>query len=108
MQLEPYREAWENLINHRLIEWGSHPEQLEDDDLTAPSPDRIVQAIQFATRLRNTRMPAPTRIVPDGEGGIVFEYRRQRDSEAYRIGASGVIEYVAFKDGSIITRQQLK
>jgi adenine-specific DNA glycosylase len=107
LQRESQRDAWQKLIDFPLIEWGQNPQGLNDDDLTAPSQERIVQAIELATLLRDSDWAAPKRIVPDGHGGIVFEYRSHDDSAALRIAEAGSIEFVAFKGPSLILRRQL-
>jgi hypothetical protein len=96
---------WEKLIDERLRKWLAEHEELCDEEFTAPSEERIGQAIDFAINLLEMNCPAPTRVVLDGHGGIVFEYRGDRRSVSVRIEADGSIECIAFQDGSLVERQ---
>ncbi len=102
------RLAWERLIDGQLIEWGRNPEQLEDDDIEAPSREIISVASTLALTMCRHEMPAPSRIAPDGEGGIVFEHREGRDFETFEIHEDGSIEYLAFHDSQLVDRQTLR
>src|SRR5258708_3014009 len=64
------RHAWQRLIDEKLIEWGRHPEQFEDEDgYTAPSAENLVRATEFITFCRDHGLAPVLRMVPDGEGG---------------------------------------
>jgi len=67
------RDAWQNLIDYQLIEWGRDPSQLDDEGTETPSRETIQLAISLAEKLHQGGLAAPTRIVPDAHGGIVFE-----------------------------------
>jgi hypothetical protein len=66
-------DAWQDLIDQYLVEWASDPSQLEDDDIFAPTKETIEFAISLALSCKTMGMPCPTRVVLDGDGGIVFE-----------------------------------
>ncbi|MBI3837664.1 MAG: hypothetical protein HY288_06995 [Planctomycetia bacterium] len=100
-------DAWQRLIDYQLVEWGRNPRELEDDGLKAPAPVAIEKAIELSKRLRKTSSPAPTTIVPDGIGGIVFEYRHGGNAATLRISSSGAVEFVEFRDGALIKRWQV-
>ncbi len=102
------RLAWARIIDGQLIEWGGNPEQLEDDDIEAPSREVISVASSLALMMRNRAMPAPSRVAPDGEGGIVFEHREGPDFETFEIHEDGSIEYLAFHDSQLVDRQTLR
>ena len=101
-ELQKNREGWQKLIDHRLIEWGRDPSQLEDDDIEAPSGEIISIACQLAYDMRNNDLPFPTRIVPNGEGGIVFERIDGLVFETMEIDDSGSIESTTFIDSRLV------
>ena len=102
------RLAWERLIDGQLFGWVRNPEQLEDDDIEAPSRAAISAAYELALKMRDKKDPAPSRIAPDSEGGIVFEHREGRDFQTYEIHEDGSIEYLAFHDSQLVDRQTLR
>jgi hypothetical protein len=102
---DEFREAWQVLIDHRLIEWGRDPCQLDEEGTEVPSKDTIRRAIKLADRLCKDGLPAPTSIVPDAHGGIVFERKSGELFESVRIMPDGTAEYCAFKYCRLIDRQ---
>ena len=102
---DQFRESWQALIDHRLIEWGRDPSQLDEEGTKAPSKDTIQRAIWLADRLCKNGFPAPTSIVPDAHGGIVLEWKSGEVFESVRIMPDGTAEYCAFKDYRLIERQ---
>ena len=90
------------MIDYRLIECAWDPSQLEDDEMPCASRDTIQLAIRVAEQLRDNGWPAPTRIVSDAHGGIVFEREAGNLFESYRISADGSVEYCGFKDCRIV------
>jgi hypothetical protein len=95
---DQFRESWQALIDHRLIEWGRDPRQLDEEGTKVPSKDTIQRAIWLADRLCKNGLPAPTNIVPDAHGGIVFERKCGEMFESVRVMPDGTAEYCAFKD----------
>lgn len=70
------REGWEGIINDRLVEWGRNPQTFDEDDLVPPTADAIRKACKLATCYRDDGgVPPALRVLPDGDGGIVFEWR---------------------------------
>ena len=70
------REGWERIINDRLVEWGHNPPPFDEDGLVPPTADVIGKACKLATRYRDDAGFVPAlRVLPDGDGGIVFEWR---------------------------------
>lgn len=98
-------EKWQNLIDYQLIEWGRDPSQLADEDIHPPSKRTIQQAIWLANTLSKFDAPAPTRIVPDAHGGIVFERCEGKVFESIRLSADGSAEYCAFESSRLVERQ---
>ena len=99
------RERWEALIDYQLIEWGRNPSQLEDEDIQAPSKMTIHLATLLAGALSKFDFPAPTRIVPDAHGGIVFERRDGNAFESIRLSADGSVEYCFFENSRLVSHE---
>jgi hypothetical protein len=98
---------WQALIEDQLLEWDRDPSQLEDDETQSPSRELIARAISLASLLRRGNYAAPTRIVPDAHGGIVFELQGTRLFESIRLSAEGSAEYCEFVDNHLVNRRPL-
>lgn len=101
------REAWQRVIDHKLIEWGSAPSQLEDEGIDPPTKNTIQRAIRLAQAYQEEGRPAPDRVVPDPNGGIVFERQEQDVSEVLYIWEDGTTEYQRFQDARLVERRTL-
>ena len=101
--------AWQRLIDEKLIEWGRHPEQFEDEDgYKAPKADNLVRATEFSAFCRDHGVAAPLRIAPDGEGGIVFEWTHNPPYYYYvEIRLDGKTELLIFRDHKLIVRESI-
>ncbi len=102
-----WREAWDQVIDHKLIAWGSDPSQLEDEGIDPPTREIIYQAIRLAQEYRDAKCPAPDSIVPDPNGGIVFERREKDVSEVLHIWEDGTTEYLFFRGTRLVERRIL-
>ena len=98
---------WQKWINDTLNTWQSNPTQLEDDGLEAPSLEVIHFTQQIATRLRDADWPAPLRIVPNGEGGILFEWRSIPDFFTLEIEEDLSVEWIVYHDSQVQHRERL-
>ena len=94
---EQYQQEWD-LIETKLIEWGRDPSQLDEEGTTTPSGDTIQLAIETASRMSRDRDPAPTRVVPDVHGAIVFELQGGNTFESVHVQPDGRIEHRFFVD----------
>lgn len=99
-------EAW-LFVFDALVAWGTHPERFEDDGVDPPSPAAISNAAKVATKLRELEADPPTRIVPNGDGGIVFESQRAHEFETIEIDSAGEIEARVFENSRLIERRRL-
>jgi hypothetical protein len=99
------RQQWQRLINYRLIEWRYNPSLLDEEGTVTPSKDTIQFAIDLATQMSETGMAAPTRIVPDVNGGIVFERKGKDHFESLRISAHGSVEHRVFENCRLVYRE---
>ena len=94
---DQYQQEWD-LIETKLIEWGRDPSQLDEEGTTTPSVDTIQLAIETASRLSRDCDPAPTRVVPDVHGAIVFELQGRNTFESLHVQPDGRIEHRFFRD----------
>lgn len=100
-------EAWQQLIDYRLIEWGLNTEQLDDEGIEPPTRNTIQLAIAAAETLRDAGLAAPNSVVPDANGGIVFERRENDVTEVFHVWDDGTIEYQHFHGARLIERRLL-
>lgn len=104
---EGYDEEWQDLVDYKLVEWGRNPDQLRDENVVVPSRAAISKACKLAVELRKEGSPPPTRVVPSGEGGIVFEHRTQTIVEVLEIDIDASIEYLVFSNCRLVHRRQI-
>jgi hypothetical protein len=100
-----WKNAWQRLIDHQLLEWGRDPGQLEDEGVEPPSVSTILAAIQLAQRLRDRGSPPPDATVPDPNGGIVFERQEQDISEVFHVWDDETVEYRCFQGTRLVDRR---
>ena len=98
-------DAWQEVIDEKLIEWGRDPDQLAEDDLIPPTRESVQQATRIALAFRNRGLPPPLRVVPDGDGGIVLERWSESCSVSIEIDAQGFAEFVECCQGRVTQRE---
>ncbi len=100
------RDAWQRMIDDYLIEWGRNPEQLADEEegLEAPTEDALRSAIEHARNNAEKALPAPLRVVSDGDGGISFERRDGDWHQSLDILPDGTAELVTIKNYCFVDR----
>lgn len=101
-------DAWQKVIDSKLIEWGRDPEAIAEDDLIPPSRFAVHNAIDLAKQLSQQGWAPPMRAVPDGDGGIVFERWAGVTAGAFEIDKYGRIELVMTRNGRVEERVELK
>jgi hypothetical protein len=99
-------EAWQRLID-RLIDWGERAGQTDEDDLLWPTTDAIRSAYDILRLFRENGVPPPDRVVPDGEGGIVFEQASAKRSQRLEFGADGSAEHLVFENLKLVSRERV-
>jgi hypothetical protein len=92
------RAAWDRFVDRTLVEWGRNPAALEDEGFIPPSYAAVSRACEVAMFLRDKGLPPPTKIVPDGEGGICFERAEGESSVSLNINADQTMELLTFDD----------
>ena len=101
------RDAWQKLIDYQLIEWGWNTEDFDDEGIEPPTRDTIQLAIALAEGLRDNGLIAPDSVVPDANGGLVFERRENDVAEVFHVWDDGTVEYQCFHGTRLIERQPL-
>ena len=101
------RESWQNVIDRKLIEWGRASSPLEDMGVDPPTKETIQRAIRLAETFRDEGFPAPESVVPDPNGGIVFERREGDVAEVCHLWDDGTTEYQRFEGTRLVERRAL-
>jgi len=102
-------DAWQRMIDHKLINWGRYPEQLAEDDLIPPTRAAVGRAITIAqtaiTTMQETKgrnIPPPTHVMPDGDGGIVLEWEEGDGRFTIMAVESGSVELLYWRGSKIV------
>lgn len=85
-----------------LQRWIGEVGTWDEDGLVPPSKQTIQFAMKLIGRLRGMEFECPTRVVPDGEGGLVFERRNSTSFKAIRVRSDDIIEFYNFQDSQLI------
>jgi hypothetical protein len=101
------RDLWQKLIEEKLVEWGTNPDYFADEEFDAPLPEIVSLALRHAQKYRDNDWPPPHRIVPDGDGGIVFEVRNGSLSEKIHLWDDGEVDYICFSGAKLVERRRL-
>jgi hypothetical protein len=101
------RASWQRIIDEKLIEWGAHPDFFADANIESPGPEVVSLAIQIAKDYRDTNQAPPQQVVPDGDGGIVFNRRSGSVSEKIHIGDDLTVEYVQMVGAKLVERNRI-
>ena len=102
-----YHDAWQRLIDDKLMKWLHDPSQLDDDGVDAPTGTILRLVIDHAERFRDQALPPPDSIVPDCNGGVVFERREDDVVEVFHFWQDGTLEYQQFRGTTLIERSAL-
>lgn len=104
---EASRIAWENIIDYKLVEWGRDPSILEEDDLIPPTGEAIDVSIEVAMQLLKNGNPPPMRVVPDRDGGVVFERWSGPLTVSIIVSRTGSVEVLLWNGSRIVKSEQL-
>ena len=100
-------EQWTSCVENKLTAWDKGAGQRDEDGLVAPARTIVSIASQVAAKLRDAGVPIPLRMVQDGAGGIVFEWRHGATSDKLRLDANGCIEATGFFDSKLVYRRPI-
>lgn len=100
-------EKWHTLIDYTLVDWALEPGQFDDEEIEPPTRQTVAQAIELAKRLQNMGLAPPDSVVPDPNGGIVFERRENGVCEVLHVWDDGTVEYQRFQGTHLVERWDL-
>lgn len=100
-------DEWRARVESRLDEWDKGAKTPDEDGLIPPTQQAVATARQVAVRLRDEVVPVPLRLVQDGAGGIVFEWKHGATTDKLRLDPSGSIEAMGFCDSKLIYRHSV-
>jgi hypothetical protein len=109
----PAKRDWNAVIDNCLIEWGRDTDgscfRDEEEDFVPPTPHALhLAACRVAPTMRDAGLPAPLHVVPDGNGGLSFEFEPQDRTwfASLDIGGEGSVELLVFDEGRLIFRER--
>lgn len=94
-------------VTETINEWRGKAGLHDEDGIEWPDADVIDLGYGLAMSLQNRGFRAPTRCVPNGEGGIVFEYQHERELETIEIEAEGTIDICRFSDTKLTDHRDI-
>ena len=97
--------TWDELTDP-LIEWPLRCDE-DNDGLGWPSRSVLASAYSLACKMRNLGEPVPSNIVPNGDGGVVFEWRGGPTYIKVEIDKDGSGECLGFTHGTLVFRELL-
>ncbi|MBM4061052.1 MAG: hypothetical protein FJ265_08140 [Planctomycetes bacterium] len=103
--LLPAQDEWDPTFE-KLQAWLADPTALADDDVDPPAPETIRLAIAIAGQRRARARPAPTRLMPNGEAGIVFEWSAGNSTSTWEIDRRHQLEITFYVEGERTTRER--
>ena len=99
--------AWRKLIDE-LASWGERgADMLEDEGVEPPQPSIVHAATELASIMRDRDMEPPGRLMPNGDGGIVFRWRVGECAWTVEFESDGSIESCLVRRGKLIRRHSL-
>lgn len=102
------REGWSKMIDRYLVEWGRDPALLEDEDFEPPALDTISRAIEVAQNAAERGLPPPLRVLPDGDGGIVFERSEGTVFESIKVREDGSVHLLSYRGNELRAKQRIE
>lgn len=89
-------------IAGRIVAWEYDPTVA--GDMTPPTADARNMAVQFCDAFADQGAPEPSRAIPTGDGGIIFEWEFPAYYLSVEVNADGGWERIVYQDGKIIDR----
>lgn len=94
-------DLWKDVIEEKLVDWGRQRTVCDEEGFILPSSIAVDTAIEIARTLQGKHSP-PTRVVPNGEGGIIFEKEVNSRFTAIEVFEAGSFELRSFLDCRLI------
>lgn len=96
--------GWEDLMGG-LEAWEQDPDILDDEGVEPPEPPITRLASDIACMMRDRNMEPPGRVMPNGDGGIVFRWRM--GDAAWTVESDRSIESSLARRGRVVCRHSL-
>lgn len=93
--------VWDDACE-RMLAWRSNPNQFAPDD--QPSTEILDTAIDFAVDERTRGGPAPSIIIPSGDGRVAFEWHYRHSTMIIDFVGRGRAKYTKFADGRVVEK----
>lgn len=101
------REGWQRVIDEKIIEWGRPENSEPDDDYDPPTGPALKSGLEIIRQMSDLGLLPPTRVVPDGDGGLVFELRNPSVVSTIHIYKNGEAENYVLQNGKVVFRSPL-
>lgn len=98
--------GWEKIID-TLGAWADDVTILDDEGIIPPSYPIVRKALSLSHTLLARGWVPPLRVVPNAEGGLVFEHGGEEQFETIEIDSDGDVEYVAYLKDKVVCKKQL-
>jgi hypothetical protein len=93
------------VVDATLSKLLQDPDSSVDPDSIAPSPTSIRVAMRLSALLKFLGDDLPSAVVPDGSGGMIFEWQSGPTSRWLEIADTGAMEHVLIRDGQRVFRR---
>lgn len=93
---------WDEITDHKLIEWAKSPEEFEADGMIGPSNKATQKAFDLLKFMQGYSWPLPTGVLADGDGGIVFENRQNSLYQRVEIDHKGVMTLSTYRGSKLV------
>lgn len=90
-----------------LNDWCRKQPRQDEDGIEWPAPAIAEIATKVARSLKACELPPPTRLVPNAEGGVVFEFQHQHQLQTIEVESDGSIELCRFEGAKLVDRRRM-
>ena len=95
------KNAWDEVINHKLIEWGMQAEHgVEGDEFAMPTKASVRAAIEL---ISSVNLPISDRTLPNGDGGISLEWEQGEGLFKVEILFDGRLQQTAYQGARLVS-----
>lgn len=91
----------------QLTHWERQPDELEDEGVEPPSSEALLLIREVSSALQELDVEPPLRIVPNCDGGAVFEWRDAPLLWLLEVERDGSLELSVFRAARLVTRYRL-
>ena len=99
-------EAW-GAVFDTFLKWGLDLDKLADEGAQPPSARTVALAAKLAGNLRENGVRVPEYVVPDGEGGVAFEWHVNSGTVLLELRPDDTLESSVFENHRIIDQFEL-